>query len=92
MKTSARVIIVSTLAFTFLFMAGCSDKPVTPYSASSNTNMPEGKSIDYSGNGQGTITEEIGPSEESLDAAGKNGDPKNHSWLCWRRWPFPWPP
>ncbi|PIE58277.1 MAG: peptidoglycan-associated lipoprotein [Desulfobulbus propionicus] len=30
--------------------------------------MPEGKAIDYS-NGRGTITEELGPSEESLDAA-----------------------
>jgi peptidoglycan-associated lipoprotein len=56
------------------FMAGCSDKPVTPYSAETNTNMPEGKSIDYSNNIQGTITEEIGPSEESLDASGRNGE------------------
>ncbi|MBM9512658.1 peptidoglycan-associated lipoprotein Pal [Desulfobulbus marinus] len=35
--------------------------------------MPEGKSIDYSTT-QGTITEEIGPSEESLDSAGRNGE------------------
>ncbi len=73
MKTSARFIIACTITSTMLFIAGCSEKPVTPYSAKANTNMPEGKSINYS-NGQGTITEEIGPSEESLDASGKNGE------------------
>ncbi|HFQ89009.1 MAG TPA: peptidoglycan-associated lipoprotein Pal [Desulfobulbus sp.] len=33
--------------------------------------MPEGKSLENGG--QGTITEEVGPSEESLDASGPGG-------------------
>lgn len=71
MNAPARLFIATALAGTVLLLSACSPKPVTPYETKSDTNMPEGKSIDYSG---GTISEETGPSEESLDAAGGNGE------------------
>ena len=56
------------LTASLTLLGGCGPKPVAPYSTQANTNMPEGKSLENGG--QGTITEEIGPSEESLDASG----------------------
>ncbi len=60
----ATVLLTASLAI----VGGCGPKPVSPYSTQANTNMPEGKSLENGG--QGTITEEIAPSEESLDASG----------------------
>lgn len=71
MNPSARLFIATALTGTVLLLSACSPKPVTPYQSKADTNMPEGKSIDYSG-GQGTISEETGPREESLDAAGES--------------------
>lgn len=73
MNASTRLVITCAVTGVLLFAGGCSDKNISPYSSQPQTNMPEGKSIDYSGT-QGTITEEIGPSEESLDSAGRNGE------------------
>lgn len=73
MKTSTRLVIACALTGTLFLLGGCGDKSVSPYSADPNSNMPEGKSIDYSGS-QGTITEELGPSEESLDSTAGNGE------------------
>lgn len=73
MKTSTRLVIACAITGTLLLLGGCGDKNISPYSTEPKTNMPEGKSIDYSG-AQGTITEEIGPSEESLDSAGRTGE------------------
>ena len=73
MNASTRLVLTCAITGLLLFAGGCSDKNINPYSSQPQTNMPEGKSIDYSGT-QGTITEEIGPSEESLDSAGRNGE------------------
>lgn len=73
MTNATRLILACALSGTLLFLGGCGDKQVSPYSTQPKTNMPEGKSIDYS-NGRGTITEELGPSEESLDSAGAAGE------------------
>ncbi|WP_232371013.1 peptidoglycan-associated lipoprotein Pal [Desulfogranum marinum] len=73
MNASTRLVITCAVTGLLLFAGGCSDKNINPYSSQPQTNMPEGKSIDYSTT-QGTITEEIGPSEESLDSAGRNGE------------------
>ncbi len=68
MITPRRLTFVCAIAATVLMFGGCGKQPVGPYSSKPGSNMPEGKAIDYS-NGRGTITEELGPSEESLDAA-----------------------
>lgn len=73
MNASTRLVITCAVTGVLLFAGGCSDKNISPYSTQPQTNMPEGKSIDYSGS-QGTITEEISPGEESLDSAGNNGE------------------
>ena len=68
MKPMTRLFAAVLLTAVLAFLGGCGPKPVAPYSTQANTNMPEGKSLEHGG--QGTITEEIGPSEESLDASG----------------------
>ncbi|WP_051305870.1 OmpA family protein [Desulfogranum mediterraneum] len=72
MHIATRLMIASVFTGTVLLLAGCSSKPITPYSSGANTNMPEGKAIDYSTR-QGSVVEEIGPSEEALDSMGKDG-------------------
>ncbi|WP_051309164.1 peptidoglycan-associated lipoprotein Pal [Desulfogranum japonicum] len=73
MTTPKRLTIACAIAATVLMLGGCGKKQVGPYTSKAGSNMPEGKSIDYS-NGRGTITEELGPSEESLDSAPLNGE------------------
>ncbi len=73
MNASTRLVITCAVTGVLLFAGGCSDKNISPYSSQPQTNMPEGKSIDYSGT-QGTITDEISPGEEALDSAGPNGE------------------
>ncbi len=69
MAANARILIAATLTGTLILLSGCGPKPVGPYAPQSKTNMPEGQSIEYTG-GEGTITEEISPGEESLAAGG----------------------
>ncbi|PIE60342.1 MAG: peptidoglycan-associated lipoprotein [Desulfobulbus propionicus] len=73
MNVSKRFFIASLIIATSLLLGGCGPKKVSQYSSSSDQNMPEGKSIDYSS--RGTITEEIGPAEESLDSSEISGQP-----------------
>lgn len=73
MNAPARLILAAVLSGTLILLGGCSPKPVAPYQSSSASTDDDGNAIDYS-SGQGRITEEVGPSEESLDAAGRNGD------------------
>ena len=69
MKYLPRLLAASLLVGSLALLSACGPKELAPYTSRADTNMPEGKDIDYSG-GQGTITEEMTPGEESLDAAG----------------------
>ncbi len=68
MKPMTSLFAAVLLAASLVLLGGCGPKPVPPYSSQANTNMPEGKSLQTGG--QGTITEEVEPSEESLDSSG----------------------
>ncbi len=73
MKTLTRLTIACALTGTLFLFGGCADTNVRPYNTSQNNTMPEGKPITYP-NPEGTITEELGPSEESLDSMTGNGE------------------
>lgn len=74
MNYTTRFIVVCALSGVLLFFGGCSKKSVDPYSTGqSGTEMTDGKPIDYS-QGRGTITEELGPSEEPLESTVTGGE------------------
>jgi peptidoglycan-associated lipoprotein len=69
MNAFARLAVATSFACSLLLLAGCGPKPVAPYTPQGN--MPEGAASEYAK--KGAITEDIGPYEEGLDAAGRSG-------------------
>lgn len=68
-NTVSRLFIVVLLSGFIGLSTGCGKKEVPPYDAAAGSNMPEGKNIEYGAAGSGRITEEIGPTEETLDSS-----------------------
>ena len=71
MKTLTSLLLILFFTASLVLLGGCGKKPVPSYSSQSDTSTTD--SADRAGSGQGTITEETTPGEESLDAGGQNG-------------------
>lgn len=68
-----KILIIAGLAVSLAMLGGCGKKSADPYTPLAGDNMPEGKELG-NGNHVGSISEEnMGPSEESLDAGSGAG-------------------
>jgi peptidoglycan-associated lipoprotein len=78
MKKVTPIFLAAILVSLVSLTVGCGPKPVSPYGGSST--MPGGQN-GGDGSGQGMISEEIGPSEDSLDSTGggRAGNAENFS-------------
>ncbi len=65
-----RTFLVSLICGSIVILSGCGPKELSPYSPGSKKNMPEGKDIEYASRQAGMISEEIGPSVDTLDSTG----------------------
>jgi len=74
MKTRKALLLIALFSASLVLVAGCGKKPVPPYSSQTGSSTQgktgQGNNID----GQGSITEEATPGEESLDSGGQNGE------------------
>ena len=66
----SRLLLILLLALSLAFLGGCSKKNVAPYTPTAGSNKPEGTAIKTS---PGTISEEMTPTEESLDTGSGTG-------------------
>jgi len=76
MNALTRIAVIISVSLGLAMLAGCSKKPIAPYSTEAGTNAPEGRSLAEGKTGvqAGTITEETTPGEESLDAGSGPGE------------------
>ncbi len=61
----------SVLCGCFILLSGCA-KQIPPYDTNAVTNMPEGRDIQYNTLDSEAISQEAGPSVETLDSTGNN--------------------
>lgn len=70
MNGSIRLFSILLVCATMTLLGGCGKKEVSPYSATSDTTMPEGRNFEYPQGGGEISRSEFGPSVDTLDATG----------------------
>ncbi len=74
MKTLTCQLLLAFFVFSLIVSGGCSKKPVPTYSSQGAATGTQEQDAYGAGGRQGTITEEMTPGEEPLDAGGESGE------------------